>query len=90
MSKWSKYSSRHVELPGGYVQLLEEEIEHLEGLLEQYDSSKKIEDECSSRVEKELREENELLTKEANNIIKKRDRTYIFACIAIVIIYIFR
>lgn len=90
MSKWSKYSSRHVELPGGYVQLLEEEIEHLEGLLEQYDSSKKIDDECSNRVEKELREENELLTKEANNIIRKRDRNYIFACIAIVIIYIFR
>ena len=79
-----------MELPGGYVQLLEEEIKHLEGLLEQYDSIKKIDDECSSRVEKELRDENELLTKEANNIIKKRDRAYIFSCIAIVIIYIFK
>ncbi|HEY6527591.1 MAG TPA: hypothetical protein VIZ65_02770 [Cellvibrionaceae bacterium] len=90
MSKWSKYSSRHVELPGGYVQLLEEEIEHLECLLEQYEFSKKADHECSSKIEKELREENEFLAREINSIIKKRDRMYIFSCIAIVIIYLFR
>lgn len=89
MSKWSKYSSRDVELPGGYVQLLEEEIEHLECLLEQYEVSKKAHNECSSKIEKELREENEFLAREINGMIKKRDRMYFFACIVIVIVFVY-